>query len=297
MIRNLDELVQAVKQGPRRTAVVAAAQTETAVEAAVMAKREGMADCILTGDKAVIESYVQKLAPELSFEIVDTGADMMAACVAAVNLIRAGKAQLVLKGKCDTGLLLKAVLDKERGLRTGRVMSDVLAYETPERLMLMGDGGFLPLPTLEEKISVLQNCVHVAHALGNPNPKVALITHTEQVSPKIPSTMDAAMITKMNQRGQIKGCMVEGPLALDNAINPAAAQLKGITSPVGGDADILVVPNIECGNLFGKTLTYYCKFRVAHVVMGAAAPVLIASRADEAEVKFHSLALGIIAAG
>ena len=175
-------------------------------------------------------------------------------------------------------------------------MSDVLAYETPERIILMGDGGFLPLPTLSEKVSIINNCVKVAHGLGNSLPKVALLTHSEAVNIKVQSTVDAGIIAKMNQRGQIKGCLVDGPLAFDNAISPEAAELKGIKSEVAGLADVLVVPNIEAGNIFGKVLTYYCKYRVAHVVMGARVPILIASRADNAETKFLSMAMGILSA-
>jgi len=159
---------------------------------------------------------------------------------------------------------------------------------------LMGDGGFLPLPTLQEKVSIINNCVKVAHGLGNPLPKVALLTHSEAVNIKVPSTVEAGVIAKMNQRGQIKNCLVDGPLAFDNAISKEAAELKGIKSEVAGDADILVVPNIEAGNIFGKVLTYYCKYRVAHVVMGAKVPILIASRADNAETKFLSMAMGIL---
>jgi phosphate butyryltransferase len=296
MIRNFDELLQLVRSQPRKTVAVAAAHTPTAIDAAIMAYREKLGDALLVGDAAFIKEYLSTNAADLAdaFEIIDTGKDLAAAATASVQAVRDGKADLILKGKCDTGLLLKAVLDKETGLRTGNVMSDVLAYETPDRVVLMGDGGFLPLPDLKEKVSVINNCVAVAHKLGAENPKVALLTHSEKVSPKIQSTVDAAIISKMNARGQIKGCTVDGPLAFDNAISAEAARMKGIDSPVAGDADILVVPNIEAGNIFGKALTYYCNYRVCHVVMGAKAPILIASRADDAETKMLSIALGII---
>ena len=298
MIKNFNELVNKVKELPNKTVVIAAAHTPSAMGAAIMAKRENLANCILTGDKATIEEYLQANAPELidAFEILDTGKDFVAGATKAVELIRQGKGDLILKGKCDTGTLLKAVLNKENGLRTGNTMSDVLAYETPERLILMGDGGFLPLPNLQEKVSIINNCVKVAHGLENPNPKVALLTHSETINVKVQSTVDAGIIAKMNQRGQIKGCLVDGPLAFDNAISKEAAEMKGIKSEVAGDADILVVPNIEAGNIFGKTLTYYCNYRVAHVVMGAKVPILIASRADNAETKFLSMAMGILSA-
>lgn len=298
MLKNFDELVKLVKEKSKKTVAIAAAHTPSAIGAAVMAYNEGLSDCILTGNKAKIKEILKTDFADFKgkFEIIDTGDDLALGAKKAVEVVKQGKAHLILKGKCDTGILLKAVLDKENGLRTGQVMSDVLAYEGPEKIILMGDGGFVPLPELKDKVSILNNCVKVAHGLGIANPKVALLTHSEKVNAKIQSTVDAAIITKMNQRGQIKGCVVDGPLAFDNAISKEAAEMKGIKSEVAGDADILVVPNIEAGNIFGKALTYYCKWRVAHVIMGAKVPVLIASRADTAETKFHSMALGILSA-
>ncbi len=298
MLKNFDEMIDTLKAAPNRTVVIAAAQTPTAMDAAVMAKKENLADCIMTGDKKIIEEYLNAHHPDYTktFNIYDTGACFVSAVTRAVELVKDGTAQLILKGKCDTGILLKAVLDKENGLRTGNVMSDVLVYETPERLVLMGDGGFVPDPDLKAKISIAKNCVAVAQKLGNPLPKVAMLTHSEKVSPKSQSTVDAAIIAKMNHRGQIKGCIIDGPLAFDNAVSVEAARMKGIKGEVAGDADVLVVPNIEAGNIFGKCLTYYCKYRVAHVVMGAKVPIIIASRADDAETKFLSMALGILSA-
>ncbi len=298
MIKNFDELLVKARNIKNKTVIVAAAQTPTAVEAAVMAKKEDLADCVLTGDKEQILEYLEKNKPGFidSFEIIDTGNDPSTGAKKAVELVKQGKGHLILKGKCDTGTLLRAVLDKENGLRTGSIMSDVLAYETPGKVVLMSDGGFIPLPGLKEKVSIVKNCVRIAHGLGNKNPKVALLTHTEVVNDKIPSTVEAAIITTMNKRGQIKGCLIEGPLAFDNAVSKKAAEMKGIKSEVAGDADILVVPNIEAGNIFGKTLTYYCHYRVCHVVMGAKVPILIASRADDVETKFLSMALGILSA-
>ena len=298
MIKNFDELLDKVRNMKNKTVIIATAQSSTALEAAIMAKKENLADCILTGDNEIISKFLKVQYPDFddAFEIVDTGADLTAGARKAVELVKEGRGHLILKGKCDTGTLLKAILDKENGLRTGNIMSDVLAYETPEKVVLMGDGGFIPLPGLKEKISITKNCVEVAHGLGNKNPKVALLTHTEAVNDKIPSTVEAAIITTMNKRGQIKGCVIDGPLAFDNAVSKEAAEMKGIKSEVAGGADILIVPNIEAGNIFGKALTYYCHYRVCHVVMGAKVPILIASRADDAETKFLSMALGIMSA-
>ena len=239
MIKNFDELIARVKEGKRGTAIIAAAQTESVLDAAILAKKEGLAESILVGDAKAIQELLNKMSPEYahSFEIVDTGADLTAAAVKAVELINQGKGDLILKGKTDTSMLLRAVLDKEKGLRISEVISDVLAYEHPDGIKLMSDGGINILPELKEKIAIIKNAVQVAHSLGNPNPKVAILSAVEVVNPKMPATMDAALIAKMNERRQISGCIIEGPLAFDNAVDIVAAQLKGITSPVGGAAD------------------------------------------------------------
>lgn len=295
MFKNFDAMIEYVKQGKRGTVVIAAAQTESVLDAVILAQRQNLADCLLVGDKAKIIELLEKLAPGKSgtFEIIDVGADLVSAAKMSVQLVREGKADLILKGKTDTSVLLKAVLDKEKGLRISDVISDVLAYEHPSGVKLMSDGGINILPELSEKIAIVKNAVQVAHAMGNPKPLVALLSAVEAVNPKMPSTMDAALISKMNERNQITGCVIEGPLAFDNAIDPDAARTKGIVSPVAGLADILIVPNIEAGNIFGKALTYYCGYRVAHVVMGTKAPILIPSRADDGETKMLCMAMGL----
>ncbi len=295
MIKNFDELISRVKEARRGTAIIAAAQTESVLDAAILAKKEGLADSILVGDAKAIRELLQKMSPQYaqSFEIIDTGTDLRAAAIKSVELINEGKGDLILKGKTDTSMLLRAVLDKEKGLRTSEVISDVLAYEHPDGIKLMSDGGINIMPELKDKIAIIKNAVQVAHYLRNPNPKVALLAAVEVVNPKMPATMDAALIAKMNERGQICNCIIEGPLAFDNAVDATAARLKGITSPVGGSADIMIVPNIEAGNIYGKMLTYYCKYRVAHIVMGTKAPILIPSRADDGETKMLCMALGL----
>ena len=298
MIRNFDELLYKVKEMKNKTVVVAAAHTLSAIEAVIMAKREKIADSLLVGDESFISDYLQKNAPEFvdAFKIIDTGSSLSDAARKSVKAIKEGEAEIILKGKCDTATLLKAVLDKVDGLRTGEILSDVLIYEHPEKLVLMSDGGINLYPTLEEKILIVRNAVKVAHALDNPNPRVALLAAVEVVNQKMSSTLDASIIVKMNERKQIKDCVIDGPLAFDNAVNEKAAKMKGIESEVAGNADVLIVPNIEAGNIFGKALTYYCNYRVAHVVMGAKAPILIASRADTAETKMLSMALGVLSA-
>jgi phosphate butyryltransferase len=295
MINNFEQLITEVKKSVNKRIVIAAAQTKSAIDAAIMAKNDNIADAILVGDKTFIIEYLntQDIANE-TFTIIDTGSDLKLAAQTAVKIINNGEAQLIMKGICDTGTLLKAILDKKNGLRSGNIMSDILVYETPEKLIMMGDGGFIPEPDINDKISILKNCVQVAHSLGCIMPKAAILAHSEVVSPRIQSTVDAAEITRMNREGQITGCLVDGPMALDVAISEYAAKIKGIDSPVAGQADILVVPNIEAGNIFGKSLMYYGKFRVAHVVLGARVPILITSRADDAATKMRTIALGLI---
>lgn len=295
MIKDFNELVLKVKEARRGTVVIAAAQTESVLDAAILAKQESLAESILVGDAKAIRELLQRMAPEhlKSFEIIDTGTDLVQAAKSSVALVQENKGDIILKGKTDTSMLLRAVLDKEKGLRTSDVISDVLAYEHPDGIKLMSDGGINLLPELTEKIAIIKNAVQVAHYLGNPNPKVAILSAVEVVNPKMPATMDAALIAKMNERKQIPGCIIEGPMAFDNAVDIKAAQMKGIDSPVGGHADIMIVPNIEAGNIYGKMLTYYCKYRVAHVVMGTKAPILIPSRADDGETKMLCMALAL----
>ncbi len=296
MIKNFDELLLKVEEKTNKIVAIAAAHSDSALQAAVLAKKMEVSDCLLIGDAIYIRNYLKQNASQFqsAFEIIDTGSDLRLAARESVKAIRAGKADILAKGKCDTATLLKEVLDYENGLRTGEILSDVLVYEHPEKLMLMSDGGINLYPDINDKISIIHNAMKVAHGLECPNPKVALLTAVEKVNKKMPCTIDAAEISEMNRKGELTGCTVDGPLAFDLAVSEKATRIKGIESPVAGEADVLIVPNIESGNIFGKALTYYCNYRVAHVVMGAKVPILIASRADVAETKMLSIALGIL---
>jgi len=295
MFKNFNEMVANVKAKRRGTVIIAAAQTESVLQAAILAQEENLADCLLVGDKSLILSMLEQLDPGhcYRFEIVDVGNDLVKAAEMSVQLAKEGKGDIILKGKTDSGLLLHSVLDKEKGLRISPVISDVLAYEHPEGLKLLSDGGVNIAPNLEEKIAIVKNAVEVAHYMGSSQPKVALLAAVETVNPKMQAAIDAAVISQMNKRNQITGCIVEGPLAFDNAVSLAAAKIKGIESPVAGNADIFIVPNIEAGNIFGKLLTYYCGYRVAHVIVGTKAPILIPSRADSGELKMLCMAMAL----
>ena len=295
MFKNFNEMVANVKAKRRGTVIIAAAQTESVLQAAILAQEENLADCLLVGDKSLILSMLEQLDPGhcYRFEIVDVGSDLVKAAEMSVQLAKEGKGDIILKGKTDSGLLLHSVLDKEKGLRISPVISDVLAYEHPEGLKLLSDGGVNIAPNLEEKIAIVKNAVEVAHYMGSSQPKVALLAAVETVNPKMQAAIDAAVISQMNKRNQITGCIVEGPLAFDNAVSLEAAKIKGIESPVAGNADIFIVPNIEAGNIFGKLLTYYCGYRVAHVIVGTKAPILIPSRADSGELKMLCIAMAL----
>jgi len=295
MFKNFAELLSYVKQNRKGTAIIAGAQIESAIEAGVMAKKEGLCESILVGDKPEIIRLIQQKAPDLvnAFEIIDTGSDLRKAAETAVALAKEEKGDLILKGKMESSVILKAALDKEKGLKVSEVISDVFVYEHPEGLKIQTDGGINILPELNEKIAIVKNAVQVAHALGNPKPKVAMICAIETVNPKMPATIDAALIAKMNERGQIPGCIIEGPLAFDNAVDKEAARIKGLTSEVAGAADILVFPNIETGNVHGKMLTYYCHYKIAHVTIGTKVPIMIPSRADSGETKMLCMALAL----
>ena len=299
MIENFDQLLERAKSIGPVTVAVAGAEDGTALSAVVQAGKMGLASAILVGDAAAIERQFRELGEERMDTLsIRQEAEEVQAAKRAVEAVRQGEAQILLKGKTKTSTLLKAVLDASAGLRTGRLLSDVFVFEDPKRvgnkLVMITDGGVNLAPDLLQKIEILQNAVEVAHALGNSNPKVAILSAVETVVENLQSTVDAAIMAKMNQRGQIKGCIVDGPLALDNAVSKEAAQAKGITSPVAGEADILLCPTIEAANLLAKSTTYFAGFRLAHVIVGAQAPVLIPSRADSADAKLLSIALGMV---
>lgn len=299
-IQNFKHLLEQARHlGPKRVAM-AAAQDEAGLAALLEAQKLGIAEARLFGDRSKTEHLLKKLNAQAADVLeIRHYADETAAVKEAVAAVRRKDADILLKGKVHTSVFLRCVLHRDEGLRSERLLSDVFIFEDPRRegnqLVMITDGGITPAPTLEQKVEILQNAVQTAHQLGNPNPKVAVLSAVETVTPAIPSTVDAALIAKMNERGQISGCVVDGPLALDNAVSPQAAKTKGLASGVAGSADILVCPNIESANLLAKSTTYFAGFRLAHVIMGATAPVLIPSRADSADAKLLSIALGVLA--
>ncbi len=300
-IPTLDRLLDAARtQGPRRLCV-AAAGSETALLAAAAARRERIADVVLVGDREEIARRLRALREDpAQFELVHAPDDA-AAARRAVAVVRAGRADVLMKGRLNTAELLRAILDPATGLRDGRLLSDVVVTEHPlfvsPRLLGITDGGVNVAPTLAQKKTIAENAVRVFHRLGYERPNVACLCAVETVTEAMPHTQDARALAEMGARGELAGCVVSGPLALDNALSPEAARAKGIDDPVAGRADILLVPTIEVGNALGKAFTWLARRPIAHVVVGARAPVLIPSRVERAEDKLYSIALGVLGAG
>lgn len=292
---------RAREQGPKRVAIVAA-EDESALAALSDAVSAGVAVALLLGDEARIRELIAGLEGEAALLasarfVHATSPDEAAR--AAVALAREGEVDVLLKGHLRTDQLLRAVLDRDRGLRRERLLSDVLLYEDTlsgrRRLVGLTDGGVNVRPSLGEKTEIIRNAVEVFHRLGFERPRIALMSATEAVTEAIPSTVEARTLTQMGARGELGDCEVYGPLALDNALMGWAAQAKGLTHPVAGRADVMVVPNIEAGNLLGKAVKYFGGSACAHVIVGTRVPVLIPSRVESAEDKLNSIALGVIA--
>lgn len=299
MIRCFEELICEVKKLKPKTIAVAVAEDKDVLLSVEHVRRLGIANAVLVGDKAEIERIAEENDIDANnFSIVDVQ-DKERACCVAVGLVRQGKACLPMKGFTETSNILKAVLDNEIGLRTGNMISHVGVLEVSgfSRLFLVSDSAMAIAPTLENKVDIINNSVRVAHALGIEVPKVAVLCAVEKVNGKMPATLDAEKLTRMNEEGRIKGCLVKGPLALDNAVSTEAARHKGIEHPVAGNADILIAPDIEAGNILNKSMEYFARAEKAGVLMGAKTPIILTSRASSDRSKLHSVALGLLVAG
>ena len=298
MIKTFNEVLNTAKAQGMKTVAVAVAHDEPVLEAIQDAKKNGIANAILVGDKEKIISIASKIGMNIEeFEIIDEKNDKKASMI-AVELVSSGKADMLMKGLVDTATFLRAVLNKEVGLRTGKQMSHIAVFEIPgyDRLIFLTDAAFNMYPELKEKIDIINNSVVVAKACGVELPKVAAVCAVEVVNTSMPATLDAAMLSKMNERGQIKGCIIDGPLALDNALSEEAAKHKKLEGPVAGKADILLMANIEAGNAMYKCLTYTTEAKNGGLLVGTSAPVILTSRADTPETKLNSIALAALVA-
>ncbi|MGL4876018.1 MAG: phosphate butyryltransferase [Clostridium sp.] len=296
MSKNFDELLSKVKSVKLKKVSVAVAQDEPVLEAVKSAKEQGIADAILVGDKVKIKEIAEKIDMDLTNYEVIHEPNVNKAALFAVQLVSSGRADMVMKGLVDTATFLRSVLNKEVGLRTGKLMSHVAVFEVEgiDRLLYITDAAFNTYPELKDKKQIIENSVLVAHACGLEMPKVAPVCAVEVVNPNMPATIDASLLSKMNERGQIKGCIIDGPLALDNALSEEAAHHKGIKGPVAGKADIIMLPNIETANVMYKCLTFTAKSRNGGLLVGTSAPVILTSRADSFETKVNSIALAAL---
>ena len=297
MYQSFAEIIAVAQRRERVKIAVAAAADSDVLEAVADAKKAGIADAILVGDTAEIKELCRKQNIDCELFELDHEPDVRAAAKRAAELVRSGVAQVMMKGLVGTADFMRAVLNKTEGLGTGGLLSHVVVFEAAgfNRLMLMTDAAINIAPDLPQKIQIIENALQVTTALGNMEPRVAMLAAVETVTTSLKATEDAALIAKMAVRGQIKGCRIDGPLALDNAISPAAAKHKGIGGEVAGRAELLVVPDIEAGNVLYKALVYFAKAPLAGIVIGAAAPVVLTSRADSPQTKLNSIALAVVA--
>lgn len=294
MITTLDQVVERVKGKPIKRLAVAVAEDPHTIEAVGRAVKEKLVQAVVTGDEKAIKKVAaeNKVDPG-SFEIVHEP-DKAKALTLAIGLVREKKADFLMKGLLDSSLYIRGIIDKEKGLLpAGKLLSHVSVIQVPtwKKLIICGDVAVIPAPDLEAKVAILNYAIDVAHKLEIDTPKAILLSAVEKVNPKMPSTTESAIIAKMADRGQIKGAVVDGPLALDVAFSEESARIKGIVSPVAGDADILVFPSIEAGNIFFKASTYLAKAELGAVVAGATCPCVLTSRGDSEDTKYYSIAL------
>ena len=291
MTKSFDDLLAKVSQCSKKTVAVACAQDDAVLEAVKAAKERGIADAILVGNEAEIKTIARTLKMHINEYKIINVEDPVEAARTAVKLVHDGEADMYMKGLIDTKTFLKSVLDKEVGLRTDKTLSHVCVFEIKgvDRLLFLSDVAFVPYPDLAT--------VEIAHACGVECPKVAPIAAVEVVNPKMPCTVEADELTKMNENGEITGCIVDGPLSLDLAIEPQAAFHKGTTDrKIVGDADVLLFPDIHAGNITYKCLVHTAECKNGNILTGTSAPVILTSRSDEFEVKVNSIALAAIVA-
>ncbi|MBN2898517.1 MAG: bifunctional enoyl-CoA hydratase/phosphate acetyltransferase [Clostridia bacterium] len=294
MIKSFDALIEKAKtMTEKKTVAVVCAHDAHTLEAVVQAEKEGVVQGLLIGDVEKIKVLLKEMSYDKPDEMMIAAESDREAAEKAVALIREKSADFIMKGKIQTADLLKAVVDKEKGLRTGRVMSHLAFNQLSNyhKLIVISDGGMMMYPDLEEKKQIVQNGVDILRAMGVEMPKVAVLTAVEKVNPKMPETVDAAALKAMNQNGELENCIVEGPISYDLTMNAESAVIKGFESPVCGDADLLIVPNITVGNILGKALVYSAESKMAGMIVGAQVPIVLTSRGATSEEKYLSLVL------
>ena len=299
MSKNFDDLLKKLDTCEMKKVAVAVAQDAPVLEAIKAAKERKIADAILVGDQDKIKGIADEIGMNLNdFEVIHEP-DVQEAALKAVKLVHDKKADMYMKGLIDSKSFLKSILNKEVGLRTGKPLSHVCVFEIKgiERLLFLTDVAFIPYPTLDDKINIVNNTVEVAKACGIDCPKVAPVAAVEVVNPKMPCTVEAAELTKMNEEGKITGCIVDGPLSIDLAIEPEAAKHKNAENrKIVGDADVLLFPDIHAGNLTYKMIVHTTEFKNGCILTGTSAPAILTSRSDSFETKVNSIALAAIVA-
>ncbi len=299
MSKHFDDIIAQVKAIPMKKLSVAAAEDENVLEAVKKAREDGIANAVLVGDEDKIREIGAKLGMNMDeYEIIDEK-DPIQAAHTAVKLVHDGEADMYMKGLIQSKDFLKSILDKEVGLRTGKTLSHVCVFEIKgvEQLLFLTDVAFMTYPTLEDKVHIIENTVDVCNACGIEMPKVAPLAAVEVVNQKMPVTVEAAELTKMNEEGKIKGCIVDGPLSADLAIFPEAAKHKGATDrKIVGDADILLFPDIHAGNIAYKFIVHTTEFKNGCILTGTKAPAILTSRSDSVETKVNSIALASVVA-
>lgn len=283
----------------KKTVALVRAEDEHALEAVAEVVEKGLVETLLVGNREAIKETASKIGfPVTDDQIIDAK-DPETAAAKGVELVREGKADFLMKGKLETSQMLRPVVNKQTGLNKGGVMSHIALNEVPtyHKLVLTTDGGMLPYPTLEQKKHIIENAVDVMRKLGCETPKVCVLAAAERPNPKMPESMDGVALKEMNQKGEIKDCVVEGPISFDLAIAKEKAQIKGYDSPCAGEADILLVPNIHAGNILGKCMTELAGAKMAGLIVGAKCPIVLTSRGASSEEKFNSLMLACLVSG
>ncbi len=290
-----ERILQDVRRAPARRVAVAAASGVSLLEGLVAAREQGIAQPLFFGDAALLRAQADEAGLALDDAEIEHHADPREALLAAVGSVRAGRCGVLLKGKVPTPDFLRAVLDRERGLRGPGLLSHMAAFEMDvlDRPLFLTDSGLTPYPSTEQKVGILREGIRFMHRMGYPRPRVAVLSSSEEPDPRISASADAVALKQAAAGDALGAADVDGPYALDLAVSPAAAALKGVASPVAGQADLLICPDVVAGNLLGKAMLYLANARAAGLILGATAPVVMLSRADTAEAKLRSLALAI----
>lgn len=297
VLKCMDDLRGLVREGYGKRLVLAAADDHHSLGAVLKAWKENIIIPILVGDEANIRSICASSNFDIEGLTIIQESNQENAVQTAVKMVHSKEADILMKGKIGSGILLRAVLNKEWGLRTGNLLSHFALFEveTYPKVIAVTDVAMNIAPSLQDKIAIVNNSVACLNRLGYKNPKVAVLGAVEMVNENMQATLDAALLSKMNQRDQIKNCIIDGPLAFDNAVSFESSKLKGIKSEVAGDTDLLLMPDIEVGNVLYKSLVFFAKAKVASIILGAQVPIVLTSRSDSEQAKFDSILLAAAA--